>query len=203
MISRFIDLLHDQPNQNFGNKHSKINIHFPLRGEIANYCMQLNKEIQLITKSGVDFSPKSFQIPHLTLYMGFIANEKNYEAVLDEVYHFSQKMLPIKISSSIPYLKKPKRNYLFIDTEQSDYLIDLKLQLKEKVSKWIEPLNWDVVGETPHITVAYIRENFDAVEKLLENYRVGPDWIGDSFEISYGGPWGSCLGALRSFEFKG
>ena len=201
MREKFIKELSEQPSQNFGNRGTKINIHLPLRGEISNYCIRLNQEIQKLTKSGVDFSPKSFQIPHLTLYMGFVINEQNYNSVLSEIFNMAQEMNPIEITPTKPYMKEPKKNYVFVDTEQSSQIIELKRTIKEKVSKWIEPLNWDVVSEIPHITVGYIKDNFDDIEELLQDYPLGTEWIGDCFEISYGGPWGSCLGSIRTFEF--
>ena len=200
MRERFIKDLSEQPNQNFGNKGTKINIHFPLRGDISNYCIRLNQEIQKITKSGIDFSPKSFQAPHLTLYMGFVHNEQNYTSILNELYNLAQEMNPSEIITRKPYLVEPKKNYIFLDTEQSFQLIDLKRTIKEKISKWMDPLSWDIVNEVPHITVAYIKDNFDEIEDLLREYPVGAEWVGDSFELSYGGPWGSCLGSIRTFE---
>ena len=68
MRNLFIKLLQDQPNQNFGNQNTKINIHIPIRGSMLGYCIEINQEIQEITSSGVDFNPKSFQIPHIPLH---------------------------------------------------------------------------------------------------------------------------------------
>ena len=201
MRDKFIRELSDQANQDLGDRGTNINIHFPLRGEISNYCIRLNQEIQKLTKSDIDFSPRSFQVPHLTLYMGFVNSEQNYNAVLDEIYSLAQEMKAIKITVTKPYIKEPEKNYVFVGTGQSNQIIQLKRLMKEKNSKWIEPLDWDVVSELPHITVAYIQDNFDKVEKLLQDYPLGTDWIGDSFEISYVGLQGSCLGSIRTFEF--
>ena len=201
MRKLFIDLLNEQPNQNFGNPNTKINIHLPIRGEMLEYCIELNKKVQELTNSGVDFSPKSFQIPHITLYMGFVRNEKDYSNMLDSVYEFSKQLEPFEIFPTFPYAKEPKNNYLFIDTEQTQKIIEIKKQLKEKVDKFIEPLNWDVVNETPHITVGYIKNNVQDINALFNETQLGPSFYADAVELSFGGPWGSCIGTIRTFEF--
>lgn len=183
------------------NNKVKINIHFPIRGNISNYCIELNSQIQAICESEIDFSPKSFQIPHLTLYMGFVSSQENYFRMIEEIYLFSKGLKTMEILPTRPYLKGPLNNYVFIDTEQSVEIIDIKRELKFRLSKWIEPLDWDVANETPHITIGYIKRGIREVEKLLEIQSVVPKWIADAIEVSYCGNRGSCLGSIRTFEF--
>ena len=73
--------------------------------------------------------------------------------------------------------------------------------LKRKLNKFIEPLNWDLSKETPHITVAYLKTNFNLIATLFKDYRLGPSFYADAIEVSFGGPWGSCIGTIRTFEF--
>ncbi|KAF0199762.1 MAG: Uncharacterized protein FD166_190 [Bacteroidetes bacterium] len=198
MKDNFIKALIDQKESRTG---TKINIHFPLRGDISNYCIELNREIQRLTKSSIDFSPKSFQIPHLTLYSGFVTNENNFNSILNEIYELAQEMNPIEITPTRPILVKPKKNYIFIHTDQSNQINELKRDLKDRISKWIQPLGWDIISEAPHISIAYINNNYEEIEEFLEEYHIGSNWYGDSIEVSYSGPWGSCLGSIRAFEF--
>lgn len=201
MRNLFIKLLQDQPNQNFGNQNTKINIHIPIRGSMLDYCIEINQEIQEITSSGVDFNPKSFQIPHITLYMGFVRNEKDFYSIMKTVYSITKELKSFKISPTCPYLKAPRNNYAFIDTDKSSQIIDLKRIFKSKLDNFLEPLNWDVVGEIPHITIGYIKSKANEVNKLLSDYKLGPNFYADAVEISFGGPWGSCIGTIRTFEF--
>jgi 2'-5' RNA ligase len=201
MRDKFSKALSGQQSLNPDNRGTKINIHFPLRGGISNYCNKLNEEIQKITKSEIDFLPKSAQVPHLTLYMGFVGNKQKYSEVMNELYSLAQEMSPIEIAIKKPCLVGPKRNYAFINTVEHIQITEIKRTIKDMTSKWIEPLNWDVVNEKPHITVAYIRDNFNEVEDLLHSYPTGPNWFGNCFEVSHVGPWGSCLGSIRTFEF--
>lgn len=201
MRDLFIKLLQDQPSQNFGNKNTKINIHIPIRGRMLDYCIEINQEIQAITSSGIDFGPKSFQIPHITLYMGFVRNQKDFYSIMETIYSITKELKPFEISPTSPYLKAPKNNYAFIDTDRSSQIIDLKRIFKSRLDHFLEPLTWDVVGEIPHITIGYIKSKSNEVDELLSYYELGPNFYADAVEISFGGPWGSCIGTIRTFEF--
>lgn len=199
MINKFIDILKDQQKQNFGN--TKVNIHIPIRGNMLGYCMALNSKINKIASNGINFSPSSFQVPHITLYMGFIKDNADFISMMSSVYEISKELTAFEIYPTNPYLKKPKRHYAFIDTEQSELIIELKRLVKKKVEKYIEPLPWDVVSETPHITIGYIKEDFELVEDIFNYYERGPVFHANAIEVSFCGPWGSCVGTIRTFEF--
>ena len=201
MRETFIKLLQSQPSQNFGNTNTKINIHIPIRGEMLNYCMDINQKIQKITSSGVSFNPDSFQIPHITLYMGFVKNQNDYIQIMKRVYEISRELKIFEITPLKAYLKGPKKNYVFIDTEQAESIIELKKKFKKELGEYMEPLTWDVVSSTPHITIGYIKQDFSLVEELLIDYPLGYSFYADAVEVSYGGPWGSCIGSIRTFEF--
>lgn len=201
MRKKFVEELLRQPSQNNGNNGTKINLHFPLRGDIATYCVNLNKDLQTLTKSEIDFSPNSFHVPHLTLCMGYIHREEQYKIILNEIFEFAQKMSVLTISMTKPYLKKPGNNYIFIDAKESSQIIEVKRNIYTKIDRLIEPLNWDVVNEPPHITVGYIKGGFEKVEQFLASYPEPNLWCADSIEMSFCGKLGTCLGAIRSFEF--
>ncbi|WP_455076359.1 hypothetical protein [Prevotella koreensis] len=117
------------------------------------------------------------------------------------VYSITKGLKSFKISPANPYLKASKNNYAFIDTDKSSQIIDLKRIFKSKLDNFLEPLNWDVVGETPHITIGYIKSRANEVNELLSDYELGPNFYADAVEISFCGPWGSCIGTIRTFEF--
>jgi 2'-5' RNA ligase len=200
MRQAYIKLLSEQPKQNFGNTNTKINIHFPVRGDLLNYCLKLNEQLRKVTWSGIDFSPASFQIPHLTLYMGFVRTESDYNNVLNTTYNFAKQIKRININVTKPYLKLPQKRYVFIDTKQSSEIISLKQEFKHRLDQWMEPLSWDVVAEIPHLTMGYVKGCHAEIEELLKTFEEGPDFITEAFEISFGGPWGSSIGTIRTFE---
>ncbi len=184
------------------HKGTKINIHFPLRGNLANFCIQLNQDIQKLIKSDIDFSNKSFHIPHLTLYMGYINNVEDFIEVLEKLHVISQKLRPQKFNLSSPYLKEPKLNYVFVDTDFSSEIITLKSSIKELCDTNIQPLEWNVVAEKPHITLAYIKEDFKKVNEYLKSVHFVPALETSAIEISFCGIRGTCVGAIKSFEYN-
>ncbi len=98
------------------------------------------------------------------------------------------------------YLREPKRNYLYVDIDKSYEIIELKKQVKENYGSLIIPTNWDVVQETPHITLANIVDKFDAVNEILPSFTERPILEFNAIEVSYGGPWGTCIGTIKTFD---
>jgi len=196
MRNIYIRLLEDQP------ENTKINIHIPIRGDMLDYCIEANREVLKVSNfDGIDFKPDSFQIPHITLYMGFVRNEADFKEIMNNVYLFSKEIEPFEILPSKAFLKGPKRNYIFIGTKQSQKIIDLKKEIKNILNKYIEPLSFDVVNEIPHITIGYIKKDFYLVEETLEKLEVGPSFWANAIEVSFCGSFGSCIGTIRTFEF--
>lgn len=200
MRERFIELLSKQPEYNRGIEGTKINIHIPIRGEANRYCMEINKAVRQLTKSDIDFSPNSFHIPHITLYMGYVNSESDFDLAMEKIHQLTMSIPSTIIKLTKPYLKEPKKNYLFIDTNKTTELIKLKEEVKSVCNNIIEPLDWDVVGETPHITLAYIQNGFNQVNNLLSSFNRELTLDFNSIEISYCGPRGSCIGTIRAFE---
>jgi 2'-5' RNA ligase len=197
----FIKLLNEQPKQNDNIPFTKVNIHIALRGDIVKYCIKLNNQIQAITPSQVDFSPSSFQIPHLTLEMGLVKNDNDFCELMNSVADFASELKPFTVIPLSLYLAKPSRNYAFVETDKVVEILHLKSLAKDKFKKWIIPLEWDVSKAIPHITVGYISNHFDELEDLLNDFKTGPQWTADAIEVSYTGSRGSCIGTIRTFEF--
>ena len=180
----------------------KINIHFPLRGRLHEFALSVNREILKIVPTEIDFSPASFQIPHVTVYMGFVKNLQDLQRLMRVTQEFSRNVCPMTVTVTNPYLKEPRRNWIFVDIVESKEFINLKLQFKELANTYLEPLVWDVVAEPPHITVGYIKTNLDTVEKELKKISVDDSFVLDAIELSFGGLRGSCLGSIRTFELS-
>lgn len=190
------------PNENI-RFPVKINIHIPIRGNLYFECVGLNKKIIEVTKSEVSFSPSSFHIPHMTLYMGFAINLSNLELTLKKTEEFANSITRFEMQISKPYIKKPQYNWIFFDASPADYIINIKHQLKEKVGICLEPLSWDVVQEKPHITIAYIKQNFTEIEKLLQDWNTNITSYAEAMEVSFSGARGSCIGSIRTYELTG
>jgi 2'-5' RNA ligase len=200
--SEFITELNSQPANNKGIKETKINIHFPIRGNLVDYCYELNSTIRSVTKSKIDFSPNSFQIPHLTIEMGFIRNSLEFAELMESLYNFSKKIKKFTVTVSNPSLSSPNPNYVFLGILEKGIITKIRVQAKEVFKKWIIPLNWDISKSKPHITVGNIKNSFNEVKSVLKNTNKQVEWKIESIEISYVGAWGSCIGTIREFELS-
>lgn len=203
MKEKYIALLTSQPSLDSNLNLSKINIHLPIRGEMQKYCIGLNQRIRTITETEIDLGPSSFKIPHLSLYMGFVDTETNFNRILEVLFDYSETLEPFFVSSASAYLKEPDKNYVFLGIDQIYEINVLKQEIRDRINKHIIPLDWDIMQEVPHITLGYINSNFVEVSNLLENHPRGPSWMADALEISFCGERGSCLGTIKAFELTG
>jgi len=199
-MNRFIDALNEQQLFNKGKTETKINIHIPIRGLLHEYCFTTNEKVKSITQTEIDFGFNSFQIPHITLYMGYLKSDILFEELFKRLYIYSKKIVSFEIELTEPYLKEPRENYLFLDTYQSEKIIKLKHEIKEVVDDLIEPLEWDVAAEPPHITLAYIKKDQAMIKELLKSLKMPPKLNATAIEVSFCGSRGSCLGSIKSIE---
>lgn len=201
MRDHFINLLNQQPLRNLGNPASKLNIHIPLEGKIVDYCVGLNKEIQKITPSLIDFGPSSFQSPHLTIDMGFVNSENDFKQLMDAIQSFAKELDPFSISSGKPYLGDFKAGYVLMDIEPQEFLHEIKLKAKQRFSPFLQSLDWDICKAASHITLAFVEDHFKEIRMLLDKYPSEQKCIANALEVSFVGPKGSCLGNLKKIEF--
>jgi len=178
----------------------KVNVHFPCRGNFYFKSIELNKKILEITKSEVSFQASSFHIPHTTLYMGFVETFPNLMKTLEIVGEFAKAQKQLEIKLSKPYIKMPQNNWVFYDVMPVETIKLIKSDLREKIGKYMAPLSWDVVAETPHITIGYVKSNQDQVNKLLEQEQEGYIGTAEAVEVSFSGARGTCLGSIRTYE---
>lgn len=180
----------------------KLNVHYCLPQAVFDAVIRLNQRIMEVAPSDISFAPKSFMLPHLTIYMGFCEDNHAIESTLEYFCRFVADLHPQKVSIGQPYLKHDRRNWVFTDIEPISRLIETKRLFSTGTEDFMTSLNWDVVNEPPHVTLAYIRENHDLVEDLLKNWD-GPDTaIFDTVGISFAGARGSCLGHIKTVALK-
>jgi 2'-5' RNA ligase len=178
----------------------KVNIHFPIRGSLHHDCIECNKKISEITKNEVSFDPTSFQIPHITLYMGFVENIGNLKLMLEATETYSRSIKPLEIQVSQPYISKPQNNWVFLDVQPSETIKTMKRDIQQTTGKYISPLSWDVVGGIPHITLGYVKHEQKIVEEMLSTAELTRTSLATAIEVSFGGARGSCLGSIKTFE---
>jgi len=195
LLENYITTLKQQINK---NSETKINIHLPVFGKIKEHCIYLNKEISKITKNQIDFTSTSFMLPHITLYIGFVRNNKDYILLNDKLTTFIKTFKPLKLSFSKPYIKNNK-NYVFIDIVEKDKIFKVKKDLYNIIKPYVKDVNWDVVNEPAHITIAYIENNNTKVNKLISKYTLTEELNVSKINLALSGNKGSCLGILKEF----
>lgn len=180
------------------NKGTKINIHFPILGDIKKLSLQLNEQISSITDNKIDFAMHSFMLPHISIYIGYVKNIEDYTNLCKSLELFIDKMKPFEISFSKPYIKN-NQNYIFIDILEKEPFIKLKKELYQAIKPYTQKVVWDILNEPPHITIAYIEKDQLKTTKILDikkpNTKIKPNTI----NLSICGNYGTCVGVLREF----
>lgn len=180
----------------------KLNIHFEVEPHLLHYCVEANRIVGSNMSSEIDFAPPSIQKPHLTLAMGYCETETAYAELLILVQNIASELPAIQIKIGAPYFKGPKHNYLFIDIEPQDRIIELKRSIESRLGGLLSPLSWDVAGEPPHITLAYVRGDRQRAEESLSALPLLSSSSFTAISISASGPRGSCLGVMRRYELQ-
>ena len=145
----------------------KINVHFELPERLCDLTIDANASIRRIVTSEIDFSAQSLHKPHMTLAMGYCETELVFWKLLEFVDTFCKIHPPIETTFGKPYLKAPKRTYAFVDPDSSIDILHYKKELDKTIKALLQPLEWDVVSEPPHVTLAYIKSRHDEIEAFL------------------------------------
>ncbi|PIE45352.1 MAG: hypothetical protein CSA45_03145 [Gammaproteobacteria bacterium] len=194
----YIKLLNKQSHYNQGNSATKINLHLPVFGAINDFVLKSNRRILEITESEINFSPSSFQIPHITLAMGFIHSIKDYEAICYKISDFANHLPSLDLTFEQPYIRKPGNKYVFIDVNPANKIIKLKKELNSLIKSDFESVKWDILNEPPHITIGYINDKQKEIEK--EFYQTPEVTMTvNQINLSFTGSRGSVLGIIKEF----
>ena len=186
------------------NKHKKtrINIHIPIRGNTYEYCINLNKEIHKLISSEINFSSKSIQIPHITLYMGYFLDTIGLNKVFEKTEKIARAKSGFEINFSSPYIRGPRNEYIFLDVFPIDLISNLKQEFEKELSEAIIPLDWDIVKAIPHLTIGCSRSIKEhELKSLFNEYIDPPSMKVQAIGVSLCGDRGSCLGTLKTIEF--
>lgn len=180
----------------------KINIHFVLRGRLHKLALAANDAIREVTESEIRFSDESFQVPHITIFMGFVTSLDNLEKLMRETHTFSKNLSSVPITLSSAYVESSQKKWAFIDVLEVEQMISLKKEFETVCKPFVESLSWDVVSQRPHITIGYINKNFERVQEYLKSIRTDGHYSLEAIEISFAGKRGTCVGGIRTYELK-
>jgi hypothetical protein len=164
-------------------------------------CSLINSGIIQIASSEISFAYTSIQKPHVTLSMGYCENLSDFFSVIREVAFIVTNIKPANCFVGKPYIKSPDNNYIFADVEPFSTILPIKKLLWESLSRYLRPLDWDVVQEKAHITLAYIADNKEKVSQYLENISPLGETLFKDVSVSFAGKRGTCLGTIKTFHY--
>lgn len=78
----------------------------------------------------------------------------------------------------------------------------LKKQVHEATLDFLMPLEWDVSGGEPHVTIGHIMKGFGRAESILSQENKNIKSSVEAIQVSICGIRGSCLGVLKTFEIN-
>jgi hypothetical protein len=178
----------------------KVNVHFPLRGDLYQYATRVNEAVSGAASNEVRFEPSSFQLPHVTLIAGHVESETTFIHLLEATAGAAAALAPIQVTLGPPYAKARKGDWVFMDVNPVAELAEAKRTLARAVGPYLIPLSWDVTSEAPHVTVAFMQDGLNAPAEVLASFGNVVTGVLEAIEVSFVGARGSCLGTIRTYE---
>lgn len=169
----------------------RTNVSFMLSNDVSEEVRRLNSIIVSDGFSEIDFSEVSPPIPHITLLMGEVDNARDLEALVEALGGFSRHQAAIRYEIAKPYLRRPSRNFVFVDTIPQKAFRLLRRKLHQSLSEFID---CDLHGgpeNISHITLGYAHGVYPGISKLLKAARPTKG-VADTFQIAETGKRGTC-----------
>ena len=201
-----IEELSQQLNKLLNGEFVKINIHFNVNGELLKLCETINHNINQHAIGLIRFGVKNIAIPHISLFIGYINSFEQFEFILDQVSNYSSKTRQFRIDPTQLYLKSSKKRnskYLFLDLLQNQQITEHQKHFCDLFTNRIKPWEWNILEETPHITLGCYKSMTNIAIKEIEKYHRFPSCQIEDIGISISGAKGVCLGNLKSFKLVG
>ncbi|MFW6359133.1 MAG: 2'-5' RNA ligase family protein [Chroococcales cyanobacterium] len=179
----------------------KLNIHLVIKDKALRFCQEVNRGIQGITNSEIVFDQDSPMIPHLSLIRGELDGDASLEDVKELIPDAIATFSSLSLYLHSPYLESDRNSYVLSDVEGGKALKDLIHQLYDSLCpNLIHPQSQG--NDNPHITLAYINANPEAVRQYLSEVKAEFEFESDAIEISDSGERGTCINSLAQFDLS-
>lgn len=189
---------------NRGEK-AKINVHFIVSEPLISFCYLVNKHIQKNNIGLINMGVESIVVPHISLFMGYVDHYQMLESVFEQVFNYSKTISPFIFDSTTMYFKGLNPHapqFLFIDSLQTEFLMQQKQIVAEQLRDITYPLNWDMQKERPHVTVGCYKNITTPVLETINSYNIIPSCKISQIGVSICGKHGVCLGLLKVFDLQ-
>ena len=182
---------------------TKIDVHFIVSEPLRSFCYEVNQNIGKHNIGFVNMSVKSIILPHISLFMGFVDNYKMLENLFDKINEYAKTLSPFTLNPTNMYFKGmslSKPQYLFIDSLETDFLMEQKRVLNDYLEDIVYPNDWDMLNEKAHITVACYKHLTPSIRESIDEYMSIPPCRISQIGISITGKYGVCFGLLKVFD---
>lgn len=185
---------------------TKVNIHFNVSSPLFDLCMKINQDINRHALGFINFGIREIAIPHISIYMGYVNSFEQLEDVIESVGKYADTHSIFQIDPVRLYFKGVSRfapQYLFLDMLQNDFLYKQKELMFNQFANQLSPIEWDMLNETPHITLGCYKNVTGSAMKAVEKYKDFPICTINQIGVSLCGRRGVCLSNIKTFDLTG
>jgi hypothetical protein len=154
----------------------------------------------LVARGGdeIAFQPHGPAIPHCTLLMGVVQDERAFSAITDRLPQAVSGLMPVSWRLAPPHFVSARAGFVFSDVIDANEVIGDRLMIEEAVGDYMRTVPHGGVHNPPHVTLGYIKSH---------ELPPTPAWpaggltvVRDRVELSTVGPRGSCIDVLASWS---
>lgn len=183
---------------------TKIDVHFIISEPLTSFCIDVNQKIKKYNIGFINMGVESIIVPHISLFMGFVDNYEMLEEVFRQVAVYAKTICPFTLDTTSMYFKgvsSTAPQYLFIDSLQTEFLMQQKEELDKYLKNIVFPIGWDMKKERAHVTVGCYKNLTPAIRKLADSYNAIPPCKISQIGVSISGTRGVALSLLKVFDF--
>ncbi len=184
-------------------ERTKLDVHFIVSEPLTSFCVNVNQSIKKHNIGFINMGVESIIVPHISLFMGFVDNYEMLEKVFQQVAIYAKTICPFTFNATSMYFKgvsSTAPQYLFIDSLQTEFLMQQKAELDEYLKNIVLPIGEDIKSERVHITVGCYKNLTPSVRKLVDSYNAIPSCKISQIGISICETRGVALSLLKVFD---
>jgi len=201
--THLIKTLESRIERNVILANSKININIPIEGAAKQEVLDLNYILSKKKENQISFGLNNLQMPHITILIGYLSPTKtNYRIFEEKLRNFCLKLKVFDVELGNIYKKHPDSNYVFLEIENSDKILELRSKLYGVMQNEIELVKWDILNEPAHITLGYFEKPLDNIDDIFLRKINNKNYPSRRMNLSLPGKYGTCLVNIGEYLFK-
>jgi len=179
----------------------RVNISFMLCETIHAHVLSLNRLVVDAGYNEICFSGPDAVMPHITLLMGEVDTEDEYDLLAEELRVLAETMYPIQYRIGRPYLRQPSQHFIFVDVHPERKFRDYRVEMHADLGRYIECDHHGGPHNVSHITIGYCPIVYPGLQELVRKSNRLPG-IADTIQLSVAGKRGTCVKKLHEFRLR-